>query len=145
MSGREPSREHRPADPGAELAGTRWALLIVHDILLGATLFGQIRQHLGIASNVLAQHLTYLADCGIVARTARSEHSRRFAYHLTAKGQDLAPVLAALCGWGPAHAAQAGPGPSGGAGQAQALAPMASCRLCREAGRMAALAHHPLF
>jgi DNA-binding HxlR family transcriptional regulator len=92
----------------------------VHGILLGETRFSQIRQHVGISPSMLAQRLRYLTDCGVLARTARSARPPQFDYQLTAKGQDLAPVLAALCRLGGAYAAQAGRRPVGNDGTRQA-------------------------
>jgi DNA-binding HxlR family transcriptional regulator len=80
--------------------GERWALLVLRDIFLGRRRFDEIQTSLGVATNVLSQRLTTLADERIVERHRYSEHPERFEYQLTKKGRDLQPVLLALLNWG---------------------------------------------
>ena len=92
------------------VVGEKWALLIVRDAMAGATRFAQFRSSLGIAPDILADRLGKLVDHGILERRSyRSPGERaREEYLLTPGGRDLAPVLAALGGWGTTHLPVAG-------------------------------------
>src|SRR3712207_1807547 len=82
-----------------ELVGERWTLLIVRDAFEGLRRFDEFQASLGIARNVLADRLNRLVDNGIFERVRYSERPVRYEYRLTAKGRDLAVVLAALRQW----------------------------------------------
>jgi DNA-binding HxlR family transcriptional regulator len=77
-----------------ELVGERWTLLIIRDIVLGRSRFGELQESLGIARNVLTTRLNRLVDDGIIERVAYSERPIRFEYRLTKKGRDLNLALA---------------------------------------------------
>src|SRR5262245_39035515 len=62
--------------------------------------FGELRDSLGIAPNVLDERLTRLVDEGILERVRYSEHPPRDEYLLTPKGDDLFVALNALRQWG---------------------------------------------
>ena len=83
-----------------EVVGERWTLLIIRDVLLGLRRFDQLRESLGIASNVLTDRLKRLVDEGVLERVLYSERPERHEYQLTKKGLDLQIVLAALDQWG---------------------------------------------
>ena len=66
--------------------------------------FGEFqRSGEGIATNILADRLQKLQQCGILTAEADRTDSRRIAYTLTEKGIDLAPVLLELLLWGAKH------------------------------------------
>ena len=56
-----------------------------------------------IATNVLADRLGRLEQCGLVERKRYAERPPREEYHPTARGWDLAPVLRELIRWGKRH------------------------------------------
>ena len=76
------------------LIGDGWSLLIVRDAVDGFSRFGEFQNSLGIARNILAARLKGLVSCGVLERTEEGD------YRLTAKGEALRPVLAALREWG---------------------------------------------
>jgi DNA-binding HxlR family transcriptional regulator len=80
--------------------GEWWSLLIVRECTLGTTRFDQFQERLGIARNILTSRLKRLIDVGIIEKVAVGENERRAGYRLTAKGEDLYPVLVALLQWG---------------------------------------------
>jgi DNA-binding HxlR family transcriptional regulator len=89
-----------PVARSLEVVGDRWTLLLVRELLLGGRRYGELERALpGIPSNLLAERLRLLEDEGLVTRADR-------AYRLTAKGRDLAPVLASLAAWGTRHCAE---------------------------------------
>lgn len=79
--------------------GEWWSLLIVRECTLGTTRFDQFQERLGIARNILTNRLKRLVEIGILEKVAE-ENERRAEYRLTAKGEDLFPVLVALLQWG---------------------------------------------
>ena len=88
-----------PVARSLETVGDRWTLLIVRELLLGPARYAELERALpGIPSNLLAERLRLLEEEGITARGAAAR-----GYRLTAKGRDLAPVLASLAAWGMRH------------------------------------------
>ena len=85
------------------LVGERWALLVVREIALGATRFGDIVAGTGAPRDRIAARLKALEAAGVIGRTAYQDRPVRFDYHLTDSGQDLLSVLDALLAWGDKH------------------------------------------
>jgi DNA-binding HxlR family transcriptional regulator len=84
-----------------DLVGERWALLVVRELILGPKRFTDLRAGIGHASsNVLAQRLRELEHAGVVRRRRLPPPASTPVYELTAWGQELEPVLAALGRWG---------------------------------------------
>jgi DNA-binding HxlR family transcriptional regulator len=103
-----------PVARSLEIVGDRWTLLLIRELLLGPARYGALARALhGIPSNLLAERLRLLEDEAIATRTPDRE------YALTAKGRDLAPVLAGLAVWG--LRALRRPGRRGRAGAAHGL------------------------
>jgi len=92
-----------------EVVGERWSPLIVRDLLFGITRFDEIKNDLGIATNVLQTRLNRLVTEGIVKRHVYQQRPVRHEYRLTEKGLDLWPTIVALMQWGDRHA----PSPTG--------------------------------
>ena len=86
------------------LVGERWALLVVREIALGATRFGDIVAGTGAPRDRIAARLKALESAGIVARTPYHDGPVRYEYRLTDSGDALMPVLDALLEWGRHHA-----------------------------------------
>jgi DNA-binding HxlR family transcriptional regulator len=90
--------QYCPIVRAVELLGDRWTLLIVRDMLIGATRFNEIARGLpGLSRPLLARRLRQLCNAGLVARTADG-------YALTRAGQDLHPLVFGLAEWGARHA-----------------------------------------
>jgi DNA-binding HxlR family transcriptional regulator len=83
-----------------DILGDAWAWLIVRDTYAGVCRFEDLREDLGISGKVLSQRLGTLVDAGILARHPYAERPTRYEYTLTAKGNDLVPLLATLVAWG---------------------------------------------
>jgi DNA-binding HxlR family transcriptional regulator len=86
------------------LVGERWALLVIREIALGATRFGDIIAGTGAPRDRIAARLKALESAGIVARTPYHDGPVRYEYRLTESGDALMPVLDALLDWGRHHA-----------------------------------------
>ena len=95
---------------GLEHVGDRWTLLMIRELLLGPSSYGDLLIALdGIPTNLLADRLRRLEADELVAREADPEDRRRAVYRLTRLGQGLEPALLALIKWG-AHWMRAGQG-----------------------------------
>ncbi|MDT5004563.1 MAG: hypothetical protein QOJ24_1739 [Mycobacterium sp.] len=86
------------------LVGERWALLVVREIALGATRFGDIVAGTGAPRDRIAARLKALERAGVVARTPYHDGPVRYEYRLTDSGDALMPVLDALLEWGRRYA-----------------------------------------
>lgn len=82
-----------------EAIGDWWSLLIVRDAFFGARRFGEFQKSLGIARNVLSARLQHLVAHDIFTRVDVGTAGQRYEYRLTAKGEDLLPVLTAMREW----------------------------------------------
>ena len=92
-----------------EVVGEWWSMLIVRDAMLGVTRFDQFQERLGISRNILKQRLDNLTDHGVLEKVLYSDQPARYEYRLTAKGQDLGPVVTTMRQWGDKYAAPDGP------------------------------------
>lgn len=81
-----------------EVLGGRWTLLIVREILSGATRFNDIRRGIPrISRTVLSERLQALVLDGAIVRV---EGARGPEYALTEAGRELAILVGALASWG---------------------------------------------
>jgi DNA-binding HxlR family transcriptional regulator len=86
-----------------EVAGDRWSLLIVRDLLLGPLRFTDLIRGLNeITPTRLTGRLRQLEAEGLVTREPPST-GREVWYRLTDAGRDLGPVVEALTLWGIEH------------------------------------------
>ncbi len=93
-----------PIAAALELVGERWALLVIREIALGATRFGDIVAGTGAPRDRIAARLKALKSAGIVTQRPYHDGPVRYEYRLTPSGQALMPVLDALLEWGRNHA-----------------------------------------
>ncbi len=96
-----------------EVVGDRWALHVIREIGTGVSRFDGIRRRTGAPREMLSSRLRKLERTGVITRTPYSERPLRYEYALTAAGEDLIPVMAALYAWGEQYAT---PEPSDDAG-----------------------------
>jgi len=89
-----------PLPAAVELIGEKWAFLILRGALNGLQHFEEFQAGLGIARNILSDRLSKLVAGGILQREPDPADGRRVIYSLTAKGEDLLPVVLALRQWG---------------------------------------------
>lgn len=97
-------RSDCPISVALDLLGDRWTLVIVRDLMVGSTRFGQfLDSGEAIATNILADRLARLERGGIVTKQRDSEHGARYIYELTDKGLDLVPLLIEIARWSVKH------------------------------------------
>ena len=85
-----------------EVAGDKWTLLVVRDLLWhGKHTFDALQQsNERIPSNILADRLRRLQQWQLLDRVPYQEKPVRYAYELTETGRELEPVLLSLMQWG---------------------------------------------
>jgi len=85
-----------------DVVGDRWTLLVVRELALrGACRYTDLRNGLpGIASNLLAERLRDLEAAGVVEREEAPPPVAATLFRLTARGEELRPVLDGLMRWG---------------------------------------------
>jgi DNA-binding HxlR family transcriptional regulator len=108
MPKKKPSLERRsgcPLNASVEILGDRWSLLIIRDMMLrdSRTYKEFLESYERIATNILADRLRKLEAHGIITTKLDPSDGRKLIYMLTAKGIDLAPVLAEMVLWAARH------------------------------------------
>jgi DNA-binding HxlR family transcriptional regulator len=79
------------------LVGQKWSVLILRELFEGARRPGELLEALpGISSKTLMVRLKELERSGLLERRVYAEVPPRVEYSLTAKGEELKPVLVAL-------------------------------------------------
>jgi len=87
-----------------DLVGDRWSFLLIRDLLAEKSRYGDfISSPEGIPSNLLAERLRRLEAAGIIERRLYQQNPRRYSYHLTPAGLELAPAVGVLAKWGLRH------------------------------------------
>jgi DNA-binding HxlR family transcriptional regulator len=97
-------RSSCPAACALDIAGDKWTLLVVRDLLRGRHTFKDLlAADEGIPTNILADRLKKMEAAGIVHARPYQDKPVRWRYELTAKGRDLGEVLSAVALWGKKH------------------------------------------
>lgn len=96
------SLEHSSVHHALVVIGDRWTLCVLSEAFTGVRRFDEMKEHLGIASNILSNRLARLVKQDILEQVPYKEEGRRtrYEYQLTRKGLDLLPALVALIQWG---------------------------------------------
>jgi DNA-binding HxlR family transcriptional regulator len=93
-----PYAQYCPVVRAVEVLGDRWTLLILRDMIVGATRFNELSRGLpGLSRALLSQRLRQLQRDGLIRRT-------RDGYSLTPAGEDLRPLVFGLADWGARYA-----------------------------------------
>ena len=86
--------QYCPISRSLEILGDRWTLLIVRDLLVGATRFNELARGLpGMSRALLSKRLGQLQRHGLVTHADGG-------YHPTAACEDLRPLIFGLAEWG---------------------------------------------
>jgi DNA-binding HxlR family transcriptional regulator len=92
--------QYCPIAKASEILGDRWTLLIVREMMGGATGFNELQRGLpGISRSVLTDRLRSLERAEIIERRTGPK-GRTLEYRLTPAGRDLEQVVQALGEWG---------------------------------------------
>jgi DNA-binding HxlR family transcriptional regulator len=94
-------RQFCPIAHALDLVGERWALLVVRELMDGPLRYTDLLERLhGCGTNILAARLRHLEQAGVVQRRRLPPPAASTVYELTPVGENLRPVLDALCHWG---------------------------------------------
>lgn len=86
--------QYCPISHALDILGERWSLLILRDMLVGATKFNQLSRGLpGLSRTLLSKRLRDFENAGLVRREG-------VEYLLTESGRDLRTLVFALGDWG---------------------------------------------
>ena len=86
-----------PAACALYVAGDRWTLLIVRDLLRGRDTYSALAaSDEGIPTNILSDRLKKMEAAGLIESKPYQERPVRYSYALTEKGRDLPAVLTPL-------------------------------------------------
>jgi DNA-binding HxlR family transcriptional regulator len=92
--------QYCPIAKASEILGDRWTLLIVREMLGGASGFNELQRGLpGISRSVLADRLRSLERAEVLERRTGPK-GRTLGYRLTLDGRDLEAVVQAMGEWG---------------------------------------------
>src|SRR6266540_1729237 len=92
-----PRRSRCPVSCTLDVLGDRWTLLVVRDLMRRKRRFAELADSPErIPTNILADRLKRLVGLGVVESRQYSAHPPRAEYQLTAKGEDLRPVLGTM-------------------------------------------------
>jgi DNA-binding HxlR family transcriptional regulator len=90
--------QYCPIVRAVEVLGERWTLLIVREMLVGASRFNDLARGLpGLSRGLLSRRLRQMEAAGLVERGDDG-------YVLTRAGQDLRPLVFGLAEWGARYA-----------------------------------------
>jgi DNA-binding HxlR family transcriptional regulator/putative sterol carrier protein len=88
-----------PISKAAEVLGERWMLLVLRELIHGATRYTELQRGLGrISPSVLSARLKLLTEHGLIERVVTEENTRE--YRLTRAGRELGPVVHSIGEWG---------------------------------------------
>ncbi len=84
-----------------KIIGSKWTLLILHNIMDGNNRFGQLQRHLnGISTKTLSVRLQEMEKDGIITRKVYAEVPLHVEYFLTPKGTSLKGIIDQMIVWG---------------------------------------------
>ncbi len=89
-----------PVSKAAEVLGDKWSLLIVRELLMGATRFNVLLRGLSsISPTMLTKRLNELTIAGLILKK-KIPGQKGYEYFLTESGKELQPILEQLGVWG---------------------------------------------
>ena len=89
-----------PAEVLLQLAGGKWKLLIIKELMQKEMRFAALKKKLGCTSKVLSASLKEMESDGLVIREVSSDKRPVIEYYLTDIGYTLRPVIESMNKWG---------------------------------------------
>jgi len=84
-----------------DVLGSRWAMLVIRELLFGPLRFSDLERALpGASTNMLSYRLRELTDSGVITRRRLSPPASSAVYELTDWGREVEPILNDLGSWG---------------------------------------------
>ncbi len=92
---------HSPIENTLQVIGSKWAVLIIRELMEGTRRFSELEKSLtGISPRTLSLRLASMEESGIVLRKVYPEVPPRVEYTLSPLGRTLEPVLKTMNNWG---------------------------------------------
>jgi DNA-binding HxlR family transcriptional regulator len=89
-----------PVAKASEVIGERWMLLVLRELVSGASSFTELQRGLGhISPSVLSSRIRTLTEHGIIERVQRGT-GKAGHYRLTRAGSELGPIIHSIGSWG---------------------------------------------
>ncbi|WP_225334368.1 winged helix-turn-helix transcriptional regulator [Halomicrobium urmianum] len=82
-----------------EQIGSRWRLVVLHDLQEGEKRFNELKRSTGASSRTLSRVLDDLRETGFVTRRLEEDAPVATFYALTDKGRSLCPVFDEIEDW----------------------------------------------
>ena len=100
----EESREHPvesacPVVESMEQIGSKWRLVVLHDLQGGEKRFNELKRSTDASSRTLSRVLDDLQETGLVHRRLEEDAPVATYYRLTEKGESLCPVFDQIERW----------------------------------------------
>jgi DNA-binding HxlR family transcriptional regulator len=93
--------EHCYVAKTLKVIGSKWTMMILHNLFEGRNRFGLLQRELKtISPKTLSQRLDELEKTGIISKKIFSEVPLHVEYYLTPKGKSLEKVFKDLESWG---------------------------------------------
>lgn len=97
----EHDRSNCPVACSLDLLGDKWTLLLVRDMFLGKSRYGEfLSSPESIPTNILVDRLNRLLESGVIMKKPYQDNPVRYSYELTKKGRDLGPIVIGFVRWG---------------------------------------------
>lgn len=94
----EKNSEACPTVEAVEEIGSRWRLIVLHDLQEGEKRFNELKGSTGASSSTLSRVLDDLEELGLVERRVEERPIASY-YSLEPKGEALRPALDELTDW----------------------------------------------
>ncbi|MFC7187000.1 winged helix-turn-helix transcriptional regulator [Halorubrum yunnanense] len=88
-----------PVVDSLEQIGSRWRLVVLHELLNGESRFNELKRETDANARTLSRVLDDLQETGFVHRRLEEESPVATYYSLTDKGESLAPVFEEIDDW----------------------------------------------
>ncbi|CAN5144545.1 helix-turn-helix domain-containing protein [soil metagenome] len=96
-------KNHCGVSSTLKIIGSKWTMLILHNLFTGKKRFGELQRLLdGISPKTLSQRLQELEKEGIIHKKVFAEVPLHVEYTLTKKGESLGDIFDKMAQWGEA-------------------------------------------
>ena len=93
-----------PVQAASNVLAGKWKVLILWHLSFGARRFAELRDLLpGVSEKVLTAQLRGLERDGVIRRMRTDGALPRVDYMLSPAGEELVPLMEAMCSWGTKH------------------------------------------
>jgi DNA-binding HxlR family transcriptional regulator len=94
-------RSDCPVNFAVEALGDKWSLVILRDMIFwGKKTYGEfLRSDEKIATNILADRLSYLERESLISKSPDPDDKRKDIYRVTEKGLSLVPMFIEMIAW----------------------------------------------